>query len=73
MPDAVRGKSLGEAQLRAAFGVTVVSVKPDGGRYTYTTPESVLAGRLLVAGAKADVERFAASAPRIIEDRPSPG
>lgn len=49
------------------------TVKPDGGRYTYTTPESVLAGRLLVAGAKADVERFAASAPRIIEDRPSPG
>jgi trk system potassium uptake protein TrkA len=73
VPDAVRGQTLGEAQLRAAYGVTVVSVKPEGGRYTYTTPESVLEGRLLVAGAKADVERFAASAPRIIEDRPSPG
>ena len=63
VPEAVRGKTLAEAQLRSTFGVTVVSVKPDGGRYTYATPESVLSGHLLVAGAKPDVERFAAAAP----------
>lgn len=63
VPPGVAGKTLGEAQIRAAFGVTVVSVKPAGGRYTYTTAESVLEGLLLVAGSKPDVERFAASAP----------
>lgn len=55
------GKTLMEAQLRARFGVTVVSVKPVDGSFTYTTPETVIeAGAiLLVAGQKAAVERFA--------------
>jgi trk system potassium uptake protein TrkA len=55
------GKTLQDAQLRARYGVTVVAVKPEGGSFTYTTPESLLeAGSvLLVAGQKSDVERFA--------------
>jgi trk system potassium uptake protein TrkA len=55
------GKTLQEAQLRARYGVTVVSIKPAEGTFTYATPDSVLeAGAvLLVAGEKAAVERFA--------------
>jgi len=55
------GKTLQEAQLRARYGVTVVSLKPNGGTFTYATPASVLeAGAvLLVAGEKHAVERFA--------------
>jgi trk system potassium uptake protein TrkA len=55
------GKTLQEAQLRARYGVTVVSIKPAEGTFTYATPDSILeAGAvLLVAGEKAAVERFA--------------
>jgi trk system potassium uptake protein len=55
------GRTLMEAQLRARYGVTVVSVKPQGGRFTYATPDTTLdAGAiLLVAGEKDAVERFA--------------
>ena len=62
-PSAELGKSLMEAQLRQRYEVTVVSAKPPGGSFTYTTPDTVLtAGSvLLVAGPKAAVERFAAN------------
>lgn len=62
-PQAEVGRTLAEAQLRARYEVTVVSVKPAGGSFTYTTPDTVLeAGSvLLVAGPKAAVERFAAT------------
>ncbi len=63
VPSNVHNQTLADAQLRAAYGVTVVSVKPPGGRYTYATPSTVLDGLLLVAGTKADVARFAAAAP----------
>lgn len=55
------GKTLQEAQLRARYGVTVVSAKPIGGSFSYTTPDTVLdrGSILLVAGEKAAVERFA--------------
>lgn len=55
------GKTLQEAQLRARYGVTVVSIKPAGGGFTYATPQTELAegSILLVAGEKAAVERFA--------------
>jgi trk system potassium uptake protein TrkA len=55
------GKTLQEAQLRARYGVTVVSIKPAEGTFTYATPDSVLqeGAVLLVAGEKAAVERFA--------------
>lgn len=57
------GKTLMEAQLRQRYEVTVVSAKPPGGSFTYTTPETVLvAGSiLLVAGPKKAVETFAAT------------
>lgn len=62
-PRAEVGRTLAEAQLRARYEVTVVSVKPAGGSFTYTTPETVLeAGSvLLVAGPQDAVERFAAT------------
>ena len=57
------GKTLMEAQLRQRYEVTVVSAKPPGGSFTYTTPETVLVGGsvLLVAGPKGAVEKFAAT------------
>lgn len=60
-PRAEVGRTLMEAQLRARYGVTVVSVKLMGGRFTYATPETVLeeGSILLVAGEKQAVERFA--------------
>lgn len=60
-PAAEVGKTLQEAQLRSRYEVTVVSVKPAGGLFTYTTPDTVIeAGAiLLVAGPQAAVERFA--------------
>ncbi|MBL8774693.1 MAG: TrkA family potassium uptake protein [Acidimicrobiales bacterium] len=57
------GKTLQEAQLRAAYDVTVVSVKPLGGHFTYATPDTRLdeGSVLLVAGRNEAVERFARS------------
>ncbi len=62
-PAAEIGRSLQEAQLRARYEVTVVSVKPLGGSFTYATPDTVLeeGAILLVAGPKRAVERFAAT------------
>jgi trk system potassium uptake protein TrkA len=60
-PADVTGQTLQQAQLRARYGVTVVSIKPADGTFTYATPETVLASGsvLLVAGPKDAVERFA--------------
>ena len=60
-PAAHLGKTLQEAQLRAAYEVTVVSVKPLGGHFTYATPDTRLdeGSILLVAGSNRAVERFA--------------
>ncbi len=57
------GRTLQEAELRRRYEVTVVSVKPAEGTFTYATPDTVLeAGAiLLVAGPKRAVERFAAA------------
>jgi trk system potassium uptake protein TrkA len=62
-PAADVGKTLQEAQLRARYQVTVVSVKPDAGSFTHATADTVLrAGDLLlVIGPKGAVERFAAA------------
>lgn len=62
-PAAEIGKTLLEARLRDRHQVTVVSVKPDGGTFTHATADTVLrAGDLLlITGAKAAVERFAAA------------
>lgn len=62
-PRSETGKTLNEAQLRQRYGITVVSIKPAGGNFTYATPETVLDedAVLLVAGTNAAVERFAAT------------
>lgn len=56
------GKTLEAAALRRRHDVTVVCVKRPGGTFTYATPDTMLnAGDLLVvAGAPASAERFAA-------------
>lgn len=55
------GRTLQEAQLRSRYQVTVVSMKPVGGLFTHTTPDSVMeeGSILLVAGPQDAVERFA--------------
>jgi trk system potassium uptake protein len=60
-PESMTGRSLGEIGVRAKYGVTVVCVKPAGGRFTYATPETVLGpgDLIVVAGETADAEAFA--------------
>lgn len=55
------GKTLGEAAVRARFGVTVVCVKPAGQTFTYATPETVIKedDLLLVAGETLQAQKFA--------------
>ena len=59
-PDALVGIRLGDSGLRNQFGVTVVSVKPPGGRFGYADVDTVLeAGELLlVAGRPDDLDRL---------------
>jgi len=61
VPSRFTGRSLGDLGLRAAYGVTVVSVKRTGGSFPHTTADSVLeAGDIIViAGDLADVRGFA--------------
>lgn len=61
VPDELVGRSLADAGIRARHGVTVVSVKPVGGSFTYATPDTVLqAGDILVvAGERDSAEAFA--------------
>jgi trk system potassium uptake protein TrkA len=61
VPPEVVGRTLQEAQIRARWDVTVVCMKPEGGAFTYATPDSVLsAGSIvLVAGDTDKVEAFA--------------
>lgn len=60
-PATLVGQTLLESNIRRDFGVTVVSIKPSDGEYTYTTPDTVLSegSVVLVAGPNKDVERFA--------------
>jgi trk system potassium uptake protein TrkA len=60
-PAKLVGKTLLESGIRSNFGVTVVSIKPLDGEYTYTTPDTVLGkgSVMLVAGPRTSVERFA--------------
>ena len=60
-PSQLVGRSLAEAQVRSRHGVTVVCVKPEGGSFTYATPETVPGPNdvLVVAGETSRVERFA--------------
>lgn len=60
-PAKVVGKTLQQANIRQTWGVTVVSIKPRDGQFTYTTADTVLSegALLLVAGESRAVERFA--------------
>lgn len=60
-PKALVGRTLGEAGVRAAYGVTVVCVKPEGESFTYATTDTVVQADdiLLVAGDKDKAEAFA--------------
>ena len=61
-PDQLLGVPLGESHLRAEYKVTVVCVKPSGGQFTYADRETVLHPNdlIVIAGHRADVERFTA-------------
>lgn len=63
VPQWMVGKRLGDTQLRATQHITVVCVKPQGGRFTYAEPTTVLGAEdlVVVAGHPRAVERFAAS------------
>ena len=58
------GKTLGDAGIRKAHGVTVVCVKRRGEDFSYATPETVLGADdlLIVAGKTELAERFASRA-----------
>jgi trk system potassium uptake protein TrkA len=60
-PRQLVGRSLGDAQVRSRHGVTVVCIKPEGGSFTYATPETVPGpGDILVVAGETDrVEGFA--------------
>lgn len=61
VPERFAGRTLGSAGIRAEYRVTVVCIKPEGGRFTYAEADTVLgaADHIVVAGHPDDVERFA--------------
>ena len=63
VPERCAGRTLGSAGIRAEFRVTVVAIRPDGGRYTYAEADTILgaADHIVVAGHPDDIERFAAA------------
>ena len=60
-PGQLVGKTLADSEVRRRFGITVVSIKPAGGTFTYATPETVVneGDILVVAGETARTEAFA--------------
>ena len=61
VPSEAVGRTLGEAGLRAKYGVTVVCIKPAGEGFTYATADTVLGEGdvLVVAGPTREAEAFA--------------
>ena len=59
-PKVIVGKTLAEAEVRRRYGITVVCIKPEGGSFTYATPDSVVqeGDILVVAGETARAEAF---------------
>lgn len=59
-PNAIVGKSLADAEVRRRYGITVVCIKPEGGSFTYATPETVVneGDILVVAGETKRAEAF---------------
>ena len=60
-PAALVGKTLGEAEVRKRYGITVVCIKTHGQSFTYATAETRVATDdiLVVAGETAKAEAFA--------------
>jgi trk system potassium uptake protein TrkA len=60
-PRQIVGRSLGDAQVRKRYGITVVCIKPEGGSFTYATQDTVPGPNdvLVVAGETPHVEGFA--------------
>jgi len=60
-PKELVGRTLGEAGVRARYGVTVVCIKPAGESFTYATPDTAISADdiLLVAGEIKQAEAFA--------------
>jgi trk system potassium uptake protein TrkA len=59
-PSAIVGKTLAQAEVRKRYGITVVCIKPEGGSFTYATPETVVdeGDILVVAGETKRAEAF---------------
>jgi trk system potassium uptake protein TrkA len=60
-PSELAGRTLAQAEVRRRYGITVVCVKPEGGSFTYATPDTVVkpGDILVVAGETKHAERFA--------------
>ena len=60
-PKQIVGRSLADSQVRARYGITVVCIKPEGGSFTYATPDTVPGPNdiLVVAGETDRTKRFA--------------
>ena len=60
-PRQVVGRSLADSQVRSRYGITVVCIKPEGGAFTYATPDTVPGPNdiIVVAGETPRVEGFA--------------
>jgi trk system potassium uptake protein len=60
-PKQIVGRSLGDAQVRSRYGITVVCIKPEGGSFTYATPDTVPGPNdiLVVAGETGKAQGFA--------------
>jgi trk system potassium uptake protein TrkA len=61
-PSMMWGRTLADTGARGKYGITIVGVKRLGQEFTYATPETVLerGDLVIVAGARKDVESFAA-------------
>ena len=59
-PKALTGRTLAAAEVRKRYGITVVCIKPEGGSFTYATPDTVVneGDILVVAGEKRRAEAF---------------
>lgn len=59
-PQELVGKTLAAAEVRRRYGITVVCVKPEGGSFTYATPDTVVhdGDLLVVAGETRRAESF---------------
>jgi trk system potassium uptake protein len=60
-PEEFVGKTLAQTQVRKRYGLTVVCIKPQGGSFTYATPDTVVGEGdiLVVAGEIARTHEFA--------------